>query len=158
MITCPNCNTQLPDGSVFCQNCGASLAQQGAAPVYAPPVQPVYTDPTDHTAEFTAEDVSANKVYAMALYLLGTVGLIICLLARKDSKYLEFHSRQAMKLIVLDALLSVAMAVLAFTVIVPLAASVCMVILLVVKIICFFNVAANKSKEPPIVKNLSFLN
>ena len=158
MITCPNCNTQLPDGSAFCQNCGASVAQQTppAAPAYVAP-QPVY-DPADHTAEFSAEDVSANKVYAMALYLLSVVGLVICLLARKDSKYLEFHSRQAMKFIVLDALLGIASAVLSFTVIVPLAASICLLILLVVKIICFFNVAANKSKEPPIVKNLTFLN
>lgn len=29
---CPNCGTQLPDGSVFCSNCGAKLAAPQQAP------------------------------------------------------------------------------------------------------------------------------
>ena len=48
-------------------------------------------------------------------------------------------------------------AVLAITVIVPLAGAVCEIILLVVQISCFFQVCAGRSKEPAIVYRLGFL-
>lgn len=86
-------------------------------PVYQQPVypqQPVY-DPADHTAEFDPEDVSQNKVIAMAAYILGTVGIIIALLAAPQSKYAAFHSRQALKLDIVSTLLLIVSAVLAFT-------------------------------------------
>ena len=68
--------------------------------------QPNYTpyDPYDHTSEFTAKDISDNKVIAMLVYLMGTVGIIIALLASKDSPYLSFHVRQALKFTVLEVL------------------------------------------------------
>lgn len=35
---CPNCGTQVPDGSAFCQNCGANLAA-AQQPVQQPQYQ-----------------------------------------------------------------------------------------------------------------------
>ena len=100
MAFCEKCGAQIPENGTFCAACGAPVAaqaqptrtpEQPAAqpqapeqqpqppvypqqPVYQQPVypqQPVY-DPADHTAEFDPEDVSQNKVIAMAAYILGT--------------------------------------------------------------------------------------
>ena len=133
--------------------------QQPQPPVY--PQQPVYQqpvyDPADHTAEFDPEDISQNKVIAMAAYILGTVGIIIALLAAPQSKYAAFHSRQALKLDIVSTLLLIVSAVLAFTFIVPIAGAVCIAILFVVRIICFFQVCSGKAKDAAIIGKLPFL-
>ena len=159
MKTCPNCNVQLDDAATFCANCGARISESAQA-------QPQYTqntavppqgDPYDHTAEFDPEDVSQNKVIAMAAYILGTVGIIIALLAAPQSKYAAFHSRQALKLDIVSTLLLIVSAVLAFTFIVPIAGAVCIAILFVVRIICFFQVCSGKAKDAAIIGKLPFL-
>lgn len=42
---CPNCGTQLPDGSAFCANCGNAIPQSNAAAIPTEPAAPAYTDP-----------------------------------------------------------------------------------------------------------------
>lgn len=185
MAFCEKCGAQIPENGTFCAACGAPVAaqaqptripEQPAAqpqapeqqpqppvypqqPVYQQPVypqQPVY-DPADHTAEFDPEDVSQNKVIAMAAYILGTVGIIIALLAAPQSKYAAFHSRQALKLDIVSTLLLIVSAVLAFTFIVPIAGAVCIAVLFVVRIICFFQVCSGKAKDAAIIGKLPFL-
>ena len=119
--------------------------------------QPVYVANNDHTADFEASDISNNKVIAMAAYLLGTLGIIIALLAAKDSPYASFHSRQALKLEIVEMLLTIVSCVLFFTILVPIAGVVCIAIVFVVRIICFFQVASGKAKDAPIVGSLPFL-
>ena len=123
---------------------------------YGMPQQP-YVDPKDHTVEFDAKDISDNKVMAMLPYLMGTIGIIIALLACRESAYTYFHVRQALKITVCTILVTVITAVLFFTVIVPIAGGICAVILFVVKIICFFQVCSGKAKEAPIVSSFGFL-
>ena len=174
MAFCEKCGAQIPENGTFCAACGAPVAaqaqptrtpeqpaaqpqapeQQPQPPVY--PQQPVY-DPADHTAEFDPEDVSQNKVIAMAAYILGTVGIIIALLAAPQSKYAAFHSRQALKLDIVSTLLLIVSAVLAFTFIVPIAGAICIAILFVVRIICFFQVCSGKAKDAAIIGKLPFL-
>ena len=48
-------------------------------------------------------------------------------------------------------------ALLCWTVIVPIAAAVVYVILLVLKVIAFFSICSGKAKEPAIIRNLGFL-
>lgn len=153
MAFCNKCGTQLPDGANVCGNCGTPVGVPAPAPV---PV-PTYVDPTDHTAEFTAKDISDNKVIAMLVYLLGYVGIFIALLAGNTSPYAGFHVRQALKITVLETLLGIVTVFLCWTFIVPIAAGVCYIILFVVKIICFFSICSGKAKEPPIVKAFGFL-
>ena len=50
-------------------------------------MQPAY-NPADHTAEFAPDDISKNKVVAMAAYMLGVVGIVIALLAAGVSVFL----------------------------------------------------------------------
>ena len=118
------------------------------APAAAPAV-----DNTDHTAEFDAKDISDNKIVAMAPYLLGVIGIIIALLGSRDSKYAGFHVRQALKIEITGILVLVLM-------IIPFigwfVAPICELVLFVVKIICFFQVAGGKAREPPIISAFPF--
>ncbi len=152
MKYCPNCGAQLEEGAASCPSCGAFfVAQPSAAPA------PVYGDLTDHTAEFDPADISENKVFAMLPYLLSLVGVVIALLARNGSKYTDFHIRQSLKIFICQAFVAMVSAILAITLIVPLAGAICEIILLVVQIICFFQVCAGKAKEPAIVNRFGFL-
>lgn len=150
MAFCEKCGAQIPENGTFCAACGAPVAAQ-AQPTRIP------EQPADHTAEFDPEDVSQNKVIAMAAYILGTVGIIIALLAAPQSKYAAFHSRQALKFDIVSTLLLIVSAVLAFTFIVPIAGAVCIAILFVVRIICFFQVCSGKAKDAAIIGKLPFL-
>ena len=177
-MICPKCGSEMADGSAFCTKCGASLAagaQQGMPQgnpnpnpqgmPYGNPnpqmnngmPQQQYYDPKDHTAEFDAKDISDNKVMAMLPYLMGTIGIIIALLASRESAYTYFHVRQALKITVTTLLVGIITAILCWTVIVPIAGGVCAVILFVVRIICFFQVCSGKAKEPAIVSSFGFL-
>lgn len=169
MKICPNCHNQLDDAAAFCPNCGAQFAappqpapyQQapnyGAQPPYgyAPPA-PAF-DPYDHTSEFDAKDISENKVISMLVYLLGAVGIVIALLASNTSPYAAFHVRQALKFTVVEILVGLISGVLAITFIVPIAGAIFLVVLSVIKFICFFQICGGKAKEPAIIRGLKFL-
>ncbi len=147
MKVCMNCRLTYDDAAQVCAQCGNPLTA----------VAPQQTDPTDHTAEFDAADISENKVLAMIPYLMGWVGILIALLASGASPYAAFHVKQALKIQVCNALLGIIATVLAITIIVPIAAAVCVFILSIVNIICFFGVCTGKAKEAAIVNKLSFL-
>lgn len=159
MKICPVCNNSIPDDAEFCGNCGTKVvAQQSAYTI--PPQQaytPNYAPNYDHTAEFDAKDISDNKVIAMLVYLLGPVGVIIALLVGNDSPYAAFHVRQALKITVVNTLLTLITTLLCWTIIVPFAASLLILALTVIKFICFFQVCNGKAEEPAIIRNLNFL-
>ena len=149
MKYCPKCGAQMEDNALFCPNCGNNAQPNGSpnqAPVYAAP-EP---DPFDHTEEFDAKDISENKVLCMLVYLMGAIGIIYALLAGKDSKYVAFHVRQALKFEVITILLGIVMALL-------FVGGVCLAIVLVLKVICFFQICSGKAKEPAIIRSLGFL-
>lgn len=153
MQNCPKCGMQLEDGVIFCSGCGAKI--ENAAPVYA---QPVYAyDPYDRTAEFEPKDISDNKVISMLVYLLGWIGIIIALLAAPTSPYAGFHVRQALKFTVVEILVGIITAFTFWTIIVPIAAGIFLLVLWVIKIIAFFQICAGKAKEPAIIRDLGFL-
>lgn len=147
MKVCPNCNAQIDDNSVFCSNCGTSMANGYQASF----------DPYNHTAQFDAKDISDNKVFAMLPYLLGTIGIIIALLASSTSQYVRFHIRQALKFTVCSILGGICALVLCWTFIVPIAYVILQLVFFVLKIICFFQICGGKAKEPVIIRDLGFL-
>lgn len=167
MKVCPICHSQNGDESYYCTMCGNRLADEVEPvpyqnPPYQPPYQqPVYQQPVynpyDHTAEYEASDVASNKLYAMVMYLTGIVGILIALLGAKDSAYVQFHLRQNLKFLVTEVLLGLCAAVLAFTIIVPIAAAVCLVVVEVIRVIAFFQTCGGKAKEPAIIRSLGFL-
>lgn len=48
-----------------------------------------------------------NKIFAQVPYILGVVGVIIALLAAKDSKYVIYHVKQSLELIVCNVILTI---------------------------------------------------
>ena len=127
---------------------GAPYQQYAQAPVF---------DPYDHTAEYSPKDISDNKVIAILVYLMGTIGIIIALLASKESPYVAFHLRQGLKFLAVEVLVGIVSAVLFFTLIVPIAGGIFLIVLWVIKIICFFQICSGKVKEPAIIRSLGFL-
>lgn len=165
MKNCPFCNTQLEDDASFCHACGNAQNAQPQPeqpyqqPGYAqPPVSYPAVDPHDHSAEFSAEDVAANKLYAILLYLLGPVGIIIALLADKESAYLRFHIRQVLKLLIVEILAGLATLALSWTIIAAAAGGVFIFILGIVEIICLVRTCQGKSVDVPIIGDWKFLN
>ena len=173
MITCPKCGTRLEDGTAFCTNCGTPIdapaptpasgsASQNAA-YQAPPQgeysqpqyqsQYVYYDPADHTAEFDAADVADNKIFAAGAYLFGFLGIIVALLV-KDSKYLKFHIKWALRLSIAEilALIPAIIPILGWIV-----TCVLCIILFVVEIMAIVWAFQGKSKDLPILKGIRFL-
>lgn len=89
-MICPNCRSQYPDGSVFCQNCGAKLEDEGAA---AP--NTVYADPSAQNTPYAPYAQAQNErtrplrtgEYFLTMFLLSlpVVGFILCLVWGFDS-------------------------------------------------------------------------
>lgn len=150
MKTCPKCGAQMEDQAMFCANCGANYSNPYAT---AAPVVPEW----DHTAEFDPKDVSDNKVIAMLVYLLGIIGILIALIGSSNSPYVSFHVRQSLKFVVIETLVGLASVVLFWTFIVPIAATIFLIVLLVVKIICFVSICMGEAKEPVIIRSFGFL-
>lgn len=177
-MICKKCNAQNDDNASVCTNCGEGLIyqqpsnqqygeqQQYTNPQYGAPQyggqpyggqQPYYKDIYDHTSEYDQSDISSNKVFAMLPYLMGWIGIIVALLASRESKYVGFHIRQALKLSITNTLLVLISLVLCWTFIVPIAGAVCVIIIEVIQIIGFFSVCCGNAKELPIVRSLGFL-
>lgn len=160
----PNMNPGGPNMSQGAPNMNQGGPPPGGMP-YGGPNQQMnggmgqqsYYDPKDHTAEYSQKDISDNKVMAMLPYLLGTIGVIIALLASRESPYTYFHVRQSLKITVCSALVGIISVLLFWTVLVPIAGGICMVILLVVRIISFFQVCSGTAKEAAIVGSFGFL-
>lgn len=170
MKTCPKCKMQHNDDVMFCPNCGTPFQDNPNRPentqspnntAYAQPAYGQYqTKPYDHTAEFDINDVKNNKLFALLVYSMNILGVVIALIANisQKSAYLSFHINQALKISITELIVAFITAVLFWTCIVPIAAGVVSVILFVVTIICFCKTCANKSVEAPIIRSLSFLN
>ena len=152
MKFCPNCHLSYDDSANVCGQCGGPL--QMIPQQFRQQPQAAY-DPADHTAEFSAQDISDNKVFAMLPYLMSFIGVIVALLAAPSSPYTMFHVRQGLKISVTSILVTIVGMIIPF--LGWFAAGICAIILLVVQIICFFRVCKGEAKEPPIIKNLSFL-
>lgn len=106
---------------------------------------------SDHTSLYSADDISRGKIFAIGAYLLGFMGIVIALLAARDSKYAMFHTRESMKIIIANLMLGLITLLLIWTVIVPIAALVCFLILGVVQIICIVRACQGKAKKAPII-------
>lgn len=146
MKFCPNCRISYDDSANVCGQCGTPLVQIIPQPVAAP---------GNHTAEFDPADISANKVLAMTPYLFGWAGIIIALLAAAQSPYAAFHVKQALKIQIVAALVSIVGALI--PVLGWIAVGIYAVVSLVITIVSFVGVCKGEANEPMLIRNLNFL-
>lgn len=151
MAFCSNCGKEIPDGATVCPSCGATLA---AASEASTPV----IEPWDHSEEYDAKDISDNKVYALSAYLFSIFGVLLCNVLAKDSPYAQFHAREALKLDVVVIVVYLLSCVLCWTCIVPVAGVILILILTVVRVICFVQVCKGLAKEPWLIRSIGALH
>ena len=149
-MICPNCGKTIADGSNFCVECGANINPNAQGARYA-------YDPKDHTAEFDTKDISENKVFAMLPYLLSITGTIIAVIAANNSSYARFCVKESLKFTVCEALLVIIALLFCWTLVIPICAGVCYLVLFVCRIIAFVRICKGKAKEAPIVGSFGFL-
>ncbi len=70
MATCPECSTQVPEGSVVCTECGASIP----APKKAP--KPTPTPGNVHPADRIAEGMLRGASILMIIVLVALVAFV----------------------------------------------------------------------------------
>ena len=119
----------------------------------------------NYRSKFTADDISENKVSAIAAYLLGPIGIIIALLIARDSAYTAFHVRQALKLTVSSVMLEIAAAILAVFGMIPflgiifklllVIVGILWFIVLVLKLIAIAQVCDGEAREPAVIGKLN---
>ena len=118
------------------------------------PQAAAFADPTDHTSEFDAEDLKENKLYGILPYISFAIGIIVCVL-RKDSKYCQFHAKNALKLTLFDFIAFLAC-------LVPLVgwilSPIILLVVLFVNIIAIVYAFQGRAKDIPIVRSFKFLN
>lgn len=166
MKTCPNCHCQIEDDALYCPVCGTALnlcippnpSYTEPRAEFIPPVEEVPAiDPYDHTEDYLEEDINATKLICMLVYLLDFFGVIIALLAARESEYTAFHVRQSMKFTVVEILMALVTGLLCWTVVVPVVALVALIVLLVIKFVSFTQVCSGKAKEPVLIRSIKFL-
>ena len=84
---CPNCGTQIPDGSAFCPNCGAQLNVQSAVAQQPPAQQSVYQQSAATQQSAAAQQAAPAKkklskgklalIAAAAVFVLALLGIVV---------------------------------------------------------------------------------
>ncbi|MBR6159231.1 MAG: zinc ribbon domain-containing protein [Lachnospiraceae bacterium] len=151
MAFCSNCGKEIPDGAAVCPSCGATLSS--AAEASSPVIEP-----WDHSADYDAQDISDNKVYALSAYLFSILGVILCNILGKSSPYAQFHAREALKLDVVVLVVYLLTFLLCWTCIVPVAGTILLLILTVVRIISIVQVCKGLAKEPWLIRSIGALH
>ncbi|MCQ2449806.1 MAG: DUF4870 domain-containing protein [Clostridia bacterium] len=113
----------------------------------------------DTTAEFDAQDIETNKVYAILAYLSWLV--IIPLLVAKDSKFARYHANQGLVLAIAEIAFGIVLGVLGripfLGIIFGLVGGVFELACLILTVIGILNAANGKAKELPIVGKFRLL-
>ena len=131
----------------------------GSQPQQGPYVQNQYQqyvqyDPKDHTSEFDARDIADNKLFAVVPYLLGIIAGLIVGIYVKESPFVKFHIKNAIRL-------EIAMLIALLVAIVPfigwIFAIIAVAVLLIVNIIAIVWALQGKAKELPIISGIGFL-
>ena len=165
MKICPNCHSQADETAHSCPVCGTVLDAitpppadyfRKKEPVQMPELIPADPAPAsfDHTGEFLESDILNNTTACMAAYLLGIPGIIIALLMAGTSGYGRFHINQALKITILEALIVFASAILCWSFIVPILGAIAIVVLMVIRLICFNDVRNGKATDAPLLRSI----
>ncbi|MBQ6897494.1 MAG: hypothetical protein IJN70_00825 [Clostridia bacterium] len=112
----------------------------------------------DKTELFSAEEVKEYRLTAVLIYLLGIFGIILALVADRNSPYLKFHIAEELKITVVTAALAIFSVLLAFTFIVPVLCTAGIAACSVINLISACKTLNGKSENAVIIRNLTILN
>jgi len=150
MAFCPKCGTKLEDGTSFCPNCGARIdTERSASKTDFSEDLKKLADTPDTTANYSAADISNNKVMAILCYL-GILWLIPFLTA-KESPFVKYHLNQGLTLLILGLIVAVISWI-------PVIGWLCGVVVFALAIIGIVNVVNGKAQELPVIGRFKLLS
>ena len=128
----------------------------GQAPYQQSQYQQPYIayDPNDHTSEFDPQDIAENKLFGILPYLFSSFFGIIVGIYVKDSAYVKFHIKNAIRFDIAEILI---LLLCIIPVIGWIAAILCSLVLGVVKIVCIVWAFQGKAREIPVIRSIGFL-
>ena len=134
MKYCPHCGAEIADDALFCPTCGKDTAVTSTA------------DPV-----FDAQDIADNRMLAMLGYLsMGILPMLGC----RNSAFAMHHVNQALWIFIGAMLCSLAMGILAFTIIIPILAVIALIVLFVFEIIGIVRALKGSGKPLPFIDKL----
>jgi uncharacterized membrane protein len=146
------------------ENVNIEMKEQGAdayvntGSVSAPAEEKERTQYPDFTSNFDEKDIAENKIFAMSVYALSVVGIVIALLAAGNSAFVRFHVKEALKISILEIVTSIVTLILFWTVIVPVLGGIIALLMTIARVIGFVNVCKGKAIRAFVVRDIDFLN
>ena len=146
------------------ENVNIEMKEQGAdayvntGSVSAPAEEKERTQYPDFTSNFDEKDIAENKIFAMSVYALNVVGIVIALLAAGNSAFVRFHVKEALKISILEIVTSIVTLILFWTVIVPVLGGIIALLMIIARVIGFVNVCKGKAIRAFVVRDIDFLN
>ncbi len=95
MAFCKKCGAELEAGAKFCPKCGEAANNGGNKNDFSKIV-----DMPDSTSEYSAEDISKNKIISLFSYIW--ILFLVPMFAAKDSKFARFHANQGLVLFIIE--------------------------------------------------------
>lgn len=96
-----------------------------------------------------SKEVEEGKIFAFLAYLLGIIGFVIVLLAKKDNKFAMYHAKQSLVLFIVAVIGWIILMFIPFLgwVLLPI----WWIIMLIFTILGIINALTGKEKELPII-------
>lgn len=156
MKFCSSCGNHLDDNANFCPACGAKITETketSSAQTKFEECINEFTNTADTSAQYTAEDIAANKVYAILAYL-GLL-FLIPLLAAKNSPFARYHTNQGILLFIVQTVSVLTTQIPQVGWLVSGAINIFTTVLLIIGIINAYN---GNAKELPLIGRFRILN
>lgn len=147
---CPGCGAPTDGGSANTQNSGAGTTIDLSDRIAN------FTNTEDTTAEFDANDIQENKVFAILAYIW--ILFLIPLLAAPNSKFARYHANQGLVFFIASVAVGIVSLIFIWIpiigIIVRALLGLCLLALLVIGIV---NAAQGKAKALPLIGNIKLL-
>ena len=147
---CPGCGAPTDGGSANTQNSGAGTTIDLSDRIAN------FTNTEDTTAEFDANDIQENKVFAILAYIW--ILFLVPLLAAPNSKFARYHANQGLVFFIASVAVGIVSLIFIWVpiigIIVRALLGLCLLALLVIGIV---NAAQGKAKALPLIGNIKLL-
>ena len=162
MAFCKKCGAEISDNEVLCANCAkvSENVKNNSENAYRQATDFMSNVP-DHSAEYTAEDMEQNKVYAILAYI--GILFLVPILCAKESPFARFHANQGLVLFLFSIVCGIVVGILKVVLwYIPFVSALLTMaeglITLALMIYGIYNAATGKAKELPILGRIKIYN